>query len=523
MSISVLRGRYVITAVHDGHADVLEHGAVAYDGDRILEIGKSDDVARHHPDAVTLGSDEILVLPGLVNSHHHVGLTPFQLGSADAPLEVWIGSRLGARRVDPYLDTLYSAIELLSSGVTTVQHLQGRLFSPASAWAATDDAVLTAYADSGLRVSYSAGIRDQSALAYAPDEELVRLAAPDMQPLLRGYLADTAVPVEQQLEEGFHSLRSRWDGAVGDLVRIQLAPTNLHWLSDRALALVRDASEATGAGMHMHLLETPYQAEYARRRDPAGAVAHLAGLGLLSQRLTLGHGVWLSDDELQVLAAADVSLCHNASSNLRLRSGIAPITAALDHGVCVAIGLDEAGINDDRDMLQELRVVMAVHGTPGLRARTLRADDVLHMATSGGAQTTPFGEMIGRLEPGRAADLVALDWSALSSPYLDEAVPVVDAVLRRGKAQHVRHVVIAGRTVVRDGRLTTIDRERVYRDLGRLLAVPQTAAEEERRTLAAGLRLALASFYDSWPEPRCTNPFYSFNSEDWARRSTCGP
>src|SRR4030095_13643015 len=101
----------------------------------------------------TFGSAEHVVMPGLVNSHHHVGLTPFQLGSPDYPLELWFASRMAARSVDPYLDTLYSAFEMLESGVTTVQHLHGARIAPVSRVLETAEQVLKGYDDNGMRGS----------------------------------------------------------------------------------------------------------------------------------------------------------------------------------------------------------------------------------------------------------------------------------------------------------------------------------------------------------------------------------
>src|SRR6266404_5855779 len=115
MSTSLIRGRYVIARAGGPAPEVIEDGVV-------LEVGPAADlVRRHYPDA-ELGWRDHVMLPGFVNSHHHVGLTPFQLGSPDYPLELWFASRLAARAVDPYLDTLYSAFEMLESGITTVQH-----------------------------------------------------------------------------------------------------------------------------------------------------------------------------------------------------------------------------------------------------------------------------------------------------------------------------------------------------------------------------------------------------------------
>ena len=117
--------------------------------------------------------------------------------------------------------------------------------------------------------------------------------------------------------------------------------------------------------MHMHLVETAYQKEYARRRGGGTALDYIDRFGFLGPRLTLGHGVWLNEADLDRIAATGTHICHNCSSNFRLRSGVAPLNAFEQRGIDTAIGLDEAGINDDRDMLQEMRMVLRAHRFQG--------------------------------------------------------------------------------------------------------------------------------------------------------------
>src|SRR5712664_3574688 len=158
MGTSLIRGKYIICQITNRTtAEVIVDGAVVQRDGVIIDVGPYQDMAsRYQPDDV-LGSAEHIVMPGLVNSHHHVGLTPFQLGSPDYPLELWFASRLGARPVDPYLDTLYSAFEMLESGITTVQHLHGWRIGPAARVIGVAERILKAYEDIGMRVSYSAG------------------------------------------------------------------------------------------------------------------------------------------------------------------------------------------------------------------------------------------------------------------------------------------------------------------------------------------------------------------------------
>ncbi|PON14795.1 hypothetical protein C2W62_27205 [Candidatus Entotheonella serta] len=132
----------------------------------------------------------------------------------------------------------------------------------------------------------------------------------------------------------------------------------------------------TGVGMHMHLLETPSHKEYARRRTDKTVVQHLEDLGFLGLNLTLGHRVWLSETDIAQVVESGVMICHNTNSNLRLRSGVAPVNHFLAHEARVSLGLDEAGINDDRDMLQEMRLVLRLHLAPGMDDRVPTCPEV---------------------------------------------------------------------------------------------------------------------------------------------------
>src|SRR5467141_267398 len=431
MGTSLIRGKYIICQITNRTtAEVIVDGAVVQRDGVIIDVGPYQDMAsRYQPDDV-LGSAEHVVMPGLVNSHHHVGLTPFQLGSPDYPLELWFASRMAARSVDPYLDTLYSAFEMLESGITTVQHLHGVRIGPAARVTEVADRILKAYDDVGMRVSYSYALRDQNRLAYEGDDAFAARFPAPVSGQLREYLRAQAIPIDDH-HGIFTDLWEKCGRNTRPRARVQLAPANLHWCSDEALAALRDWSAKYQVGMHMHLVETAYQKEYARRRTGGTAFRHLVDRGLAGPSLTLGHGVWLTEADLDLVAQTGTMICHNASSNLRLRSGVAPLNHWAARGVKVAIGLDEATINDDRDMLQEMRLVLRLHRVPGMDDEVPTATQVLRMATEHGAHTTPFGAHIGTLEAGKAADLCIMNWKHIAYPYLEAGVPIVDAVVHR--------------------------------------------------------------------------------------------
>jgi cytosine/adenosine deaminase-related metal-dependent hydrolase len=506
MALSLIRGKYLICKVRNRTAaDVIEDGALVQRDGTILEIGPYQDLApKYQPDDI-FGSEAYVVMPGFVNSHHHVGLTPFQLGSPDYALELWFASRMAARHVDPYLDTLYSAFEMIESGITTVQHLHGVRIGPVSRVQAAAEQVLRAYDDIGMRVSYSYALRDQNRLVYEADEDFVKRLPADLAPQLAAYLQAQAIPIEDHLQL-FVELWEGWNGR--ERTRIQLAPANLHWCSDAALRALQDYASRYRVGMHMHLLETPYQKAYAQRRTGTTAVRHLADLGLLGPDLTLGHGVWLTEADIEQVADTGTMICHNASSNLRLRSGVAPLNPFLRRGVRVCLGLDEAGINDDRDMLQEMRLVLRLHRTPGMDDEVPTAPQVFHMATAHGAQTTGFAGRIGTLEPGKAADLVLMNRKVFAYPYLDETVPVLDAIVHRGKASGVETVLVAGEPVLRDGVFTRVNKADVLEALAASLQQPLQPDEVHRRELSSRVFDHVKRFYDGWLDHGAHDPFY---------------
>jgi cytosine/adenosine deaminase-related metal-dependent hydrolase len=510
VSSSLIRGRHVITHAIDRHGwGQIDDGAVLQHDGVITAIGDFATLHRDHPDVPVIGTGEQVLLPGFVNGHHHIGLTPVQLGSPDMPLELWFATRLVTRDLDLYLDTLYSAFEMIASGITTVQHIHGWMPGTLPDVEKRSESVIRAYEDIGMRVSYCFALRDQNHLVYEANERFLQRLPEDLRPLMARHFdrfqmtAADAIALFEHLHARHHAK---------DRVRIQLAPANLHWCSDAALEMLAACSDKYDVPFHMHLVETAYQKEYARRRGGGTAVDYIERFGLLGPKMTLGHGVWLSEGDLEKLAATGTNICHNCSSNFRLRSGIAPLNRFEAKGINTAIGLDEAGINDDRDMLQEMRMVLRAHREPGMDDGVPTMAQVLRMATSGGAMTTPFGASIGALEVGRKADLVLIDWHQISFPYLDVAMPVLDAVIQRAKTDGVRTVMVGGEVVYQDGAFTRVDRDDALRQLAELLQRPLNPEELERRRLSKAVLPHVKAFYDGYYDAEAHQPYYRLNS-----------
>ncbi|MEM8852939.1 MAG: amidohydrolase family protein [Pseudomonadota bacterium] len=496
MTVTRVAADHILTGFGpDGAPHILADGAILIDGDTIAAVGPADTLRRTHPDAHEIGGRGRVAIPGLINAHHHVGLTPFQLGARDQPLELWFPERLAMRDVDARLDTLYSAFEMVASGVTTVQHLHSRAPGNTDAVVARAGEILGAYTEIGMRASYSFALRDQNRMIYEADETFVAMLPAELQAPTAAYLSSFALPLSDQIDV-FQTLRAQY----ADMPRlgIQIAPSNLHWLSDGALEATARLAEATGAPMHMHLLETPYQEAYARRRTGGSALSYMDRYGLVGRQLTIGHGVWMTLDDLALLAERGGCLCHNCSSNLRLKSGTADLNAFLESGVPVALGIDEAGINDDRDMLQEMRLALTLHRPSGHDAPSPTGADILRMATEHGAATTPFKGTIGRIAPGLRADIVLLDYERITFPWQDPSIPLTDVLVRRAKAGAVETVLVDGTVIYHEGEFTLVDREATLRQIADALSTPDTPGEVERRRLAAALLQPVRDFYRGW-------------------------
>jgi 5-methylthioadenosine/S-adenosylhomocysteine deaminase len=511
MATSLIRSRAMITRAIDRKSwEEIPDGAVLQEDGTISAVGTYKDLKVKHPKAPVLGSGNEILLPGFVNGHHHVGLTPVQLGSPDMPLELWFITRMVIRNLDLYLDTLYSAFEMIGSGITTVQHIHGWMPGTLPEVETKSGEVIRAYEDVGMRVSYCYAVRDQNRLVYQADQEFVASLPKELQGPMQRWFERFKTSLDESMGL-FRGLFERHNNKRR--VKIQLAPANLHWCSDKALGLLSEASKKYNVPMHMHLLETAYQKEYAWRRGKCTALEYIDRFDMVNPRLTLGHGVWLNEKDIERMAAAGACVCHNCSSNFRLRSGVAALNHFEKAGINTAIGLDEAGINDDRDMLQEMKLVLRAHRVPGMVDEDVPTmSQVLRMATVGGAKTTPYGAGIGTLEVGKSADLVLLDWKQISYPYLDEETPLLDAVIQRAKADGVKLTMCDGEVIYRDGKFTKVDRDASLKALHDDLSKALSNDEAERRKLSKALLPHVRKFYAGYIDPAKHEAFYRPNS-----------
>jgi cytosine/adenosine deaminase-related metal-dependent hydrolase len=446
-----------------------------------------------------LGSEQVAVLPGLVNAHHHSsGVTPLQQGVADDVLELWLLALDAQRTADPHAGILLSAARLLRSGVTSVVEVHSG-GGTAREYEAGVRGALDAFAATGLRVAFATGIVTEGFVVpgSGQDDRFLASLPSEVAQAARSGLPGPGSVTEDEYMGVLDDLR----GHLQRHPRIQLwaGPPGPQWVSDRLMQRSADWARRNGAGLQTHVAESLYEKLHGPRFRGKPLLFHLHELGVLGPRFSLAHGVWLTGPELRLLAETGAALSHNPGSNLRLRAGVAPLQSMLDCGVTVALGLDGNGLADDDDLWSEMRLALRLHRSPQMGVPAPSARDVLRLATEGGARLLGWQGRIGRLAPGHAADLVLVDLQRILWPWTAPEADPLELLLGRAQARDVRTVLIGGEIVLEDGRPTRFDVDAAARELAeRLAAQPYPAAAA--RTVAL-LRPYLQAHYAAWDIP----------------------
>ena len=422
---------YVDTIVHPRWIIPVEPAGVREHHSLLIHEGR---VVAVEPRAQTEGvqAREVIelprhvLIPGLVNAHTHAAMSLFRGLADDLPLQAWLKEHVWpaeAHFVAPEFvrdGTLLAIAEMLRGGTTCFNDMY---FFP----------------DETARVARETGVRACIGL------------------VLLDFPSAWAQNADEYLSKG---LKLHDDLRAHPLVTTAFAPHAPYTVSDAPLARVRTLAEELDLPIHMHVHETAHEVSEALSATGRRPLARLHALGLLSPRLLAVHMTQLDTAEIAQLAESGAHVLHCPESNLKLASGMCPVAALLEAGVNVALGTDGAASNNDLDMLAELRtaalLAKGVAGDPTV----LPAPQALSIATLGGAKALGLDERIGSLAPGKEADVVALDLSGLSQqPVYDPLSQVVYTATR----EHVSDVWIAGRRVVYERRLTTIDANAVLR------------------------------------------------------------
>lgn len=413
-----------------------------------------------------------LVIPALINAHDHARPTMSSFGAVNMPLETWILRAAFGTPPDPYLAAAVSLARSARAGCAAMMIHYTR---PSGTMAIVEEAKAIARAanDVGIRLALALAVRDKNPIVYDDSADILESLPNDVRRVVEGtFIRPTTTP-----REYLDLIEEIANAVAGPMVDVQLGPAGVQWCSCALLEAIAEHSARTGRRIHMHLLETVYQRAWADRSFPDGIVRYLKDIGMLSERLTLAHCIYATPSELSLIAQSGAIIVTNFSSNLHLRSGLAPVADAHQRGCCIAVGVDGIALDEDDDALREMRLVQMMHGGRGFEPTWSRGDFLSLAVRNGRRAVGAPGK--GELVPGEPADFVVIDLDALDR---DAIMPVdpIELLFARGNTACIREVVSAGRTIVQDGKPTGVDLNAMEIELRALYrkSVPRFAALE---------------------------------------------
>jgi 5-methylthioadenosine/S-adenosylhomocysteine deaminase len=455
------------------------HGAEPFDGDILIAgatIKAIGQCLAAGPGAQVIDGRGRLVMPGLVNSHTHSSETFFRGRYQGMPLEIWLlyayplltNGVIGKRLL--YLRSLLLAMESLRSGVTT---FCDDFYDPTAPDLDRLGTVFAAYDDAGIRANISSSVADMPVLDTLPYAR--EIMPQDLQEQL-----DFGPPISAKAYVDYcQSVFSSLHGRAGRL-NFMIAPSAPQRCTRELMLACMDLAVDRGVPYHTHVLETKTQAVTGHEHYGKTLVAYMADLGLLRRNTTFAHSVWVSDDDMALMGAAGMSIAHNAVSNQKLGAGISPIRRLLDAGVTVGLGTDGVCSNDTNRIFDVMRAAGLIHSVSGPDySKWVKAEEILHMATIGGARTAMLEDVTGSLEVGKAADLLILKLDSYAfMPFNHAAKHLVFAE----NGSSIETIMVAGKIVMHNGRLTTVDEDAIFAEINELVpAYLAEHAEVERR------------------------------------------
>jgi cytosine/adenosine deaminase-related metal-dependent hydrolase len=399
-------------------------------------------------------------MPALVNAHDHGrAVRTSSIDASGKPLEAWLQYLALFPAVDPYLAAAVSLgnSALGGAGVVMMHYTRAQGFTDLPTEAAE---VARAARDVGVRVGFAVSMKDRNPVGYGPTDALLEALPKDArEEVVRRFVRPPLAP-----KDYIRLVDDVAAAADSPNFNVQYGPNGVQWCSDALLQAVAEASALSGRRVHMHLFETRYQRGYLDQLYDGNAVKFLDSIGLLSPRLTLAHCVWARPDELELLAERGVTISTNSSSNLKLRSGVAPVAKMLGCGCRVAMGIDGGALDEDDDMLRELRLTHLLHLGSGFTPK-VNESDMLSVAAKAGRLSVTNSAEGGDIEAGAPADILLLDYDALDDDKLRDDLDPVNLVFARASARHIHELIVAGRSVVRDHRVLGIDLDAIRREV----------------------------------------------------------
>jgi 5-methylthioadenosine/S-adenosylhomocysteine deaminase len=416
---------------------------VAIHEGEIVAVGTAHDIGARYAGAERLDASGQIVLPGLINTHGHAPMVMYRGLADDLALMDWLNQYIFPAEkatVSPEfvrVGTQLAVLEMIESGTTTFADMYY-----------FEEAVANATSEAGLRaVLGQTIIRFPVADAATPEEGLARAEV-----LLQQFAND-------------------------DLITPAVAPHAPYTLTPETLQAARALANKYNAPLLIHLAETKDEVGIIADQFKQSPAMFLDGLGVWNGRSLAAHAVWVTDADVDMLAARGVGLSHNPESNMKLASGTAPVPAWLARGAKAGLGTDGAASNNDLDMFEAMRTAALLHKHASGDPRTLPARTALEMATRRGAEALGMGDRIGSLEPGKLADVITVSVdSARQTPLFDPMSHLV--YVTRGT--DVRTTIVHGEVLMRGGRVISLDRAEVLREAREMAETVRAAVKGQQ-------------------------------------------
>ena len=439
----IIEGHHVVTM--DATATIIENGAVAVDDGVILAIGPATEIHAEYAAIETLSGEKRIVMPGLVNGHGHAAMTLLRGVADDLGLMDWLNNYIFPSEVE-FVDAEFVRIgtelacwEMIRGGTTTFVDMY---YYP--------DVIADVVDQCGMRALISATVIDQR----SPD-------------------AESAV---DSIRKG-SAFVDRWQGSNSRITPI-FGPHANYTLNAEQLQATREAAMKVGAPISIHMSESPFEVQYSKDTYGMTSIEFFESIGFFEGPTIAAHVVWPTDVEIPILVERQVGVIHNPTSNMKIASGISPVTDMLKAGVRMGLGTDGAASNNDLDMWEEMRLAAFLQKVEQMNPEVLSANTVLTMATSGGATAIGLGDKIGSIEPGKRADLIQVEFDDVHHvPTYD----VVSHLVYVNDEQDVSSVIVDGKVLMRDREMLTIDTQRVAAEARAFAARIQSALQERNQ------------------------------------------
>ncbi len=417
----VIHNGVVITVNSD--FDIIENGMVCITQEKLERIeARADDTPLPEAEQI-IDAKGGIIMPGLVNTHTHLPMTLFRGLADDLPLSLWLGEFIfpcEAKYLTPEtvrLGTLLACAEMILSGTTTC--CDGYFF---------ENDVASALYISGIRGVLGQGVIDFPAPGVPDPSNNIRTAA--------GFV-------------------EKWQD-VSPLITPSIFCHSPYTCSEETLKKAKAACDSKGLLFQIHAAETKNEVNRIQTEQHTTPIKYLDKIGMLDQNTLIVHGIWLDSDDIEIIAKRRSKVSHNPQSNMKLASGIAPVSGLLRAGVTVGLGTDGCASNNDLDLFREMDTAAKVHKVNLLDPTVMDARTVLKMATIDGAKAIGLDKDIGSLEAGKQADVIIID---TEKPHLVPMYHPVSHIVYAVQGSDVRDVIVAGRILVSDRKLLTIDLE----------------------------------------------------------------